>query len=55
MNNFSKILIEKGNKYIRLNNNDLPQNLVYFEDFAVIDQNILDARDIISFVNMGFS
>lgn len=55
MNNFIKILSAQWNKYLRLNNNDLPQNLMYFEDFAIIDQKILESKDILSLVNNWFS
>jgi hypothetical protein len=54
-NNFLKILSSDGPKYIRLNNNDLPQNLLYFEEFAIIDQNLLDLKDILPLVNNGYN
>ncbi|MFZ2150512.1 MAG: hypothetical protein WAZ12_01800 [Candidatus Absconditicoccaceae bacterium] len=55
MNNFTKILLTQGNKYLRLNNNDLPQNLMYFKDFAIIDQKVLESKNMLSLVNNGFS
>jgi len=55
MNNFTKILLTQWNKYLRLNNNDLPQNLMYFKDFAIIDQKVLESKNMLSLVNNGFS
>jgi len=55
MNNFLKNLLMGGKKYLRLTDNDLPQNLVYFEEFAIVDQKLLDAKDVISFVNNGYN
>ncbi len=55
MNNFVKILLTQWNKYLRLNNNDLPQNLMYFKDFAIIDQKVLESKNMLSLVNNGFS
>ncbi len=54
-NNFIKILSGDNPKYIRLSNNDLPQNLLYFEEFAIIDQNLLDLKEILPLVNNGYN
>ena len=53
--NFIKILSGDNPKYIRLSNNDLPQNLLYFEEFAIIDQNLLDLKDILPLINNGYN
>ncbi len=55
MHNFIKILSTEWNKYLRLNDNDLPQNLMYFEDFAIVDQKIFEAKSLLSLVNNWFS
>lgn len=55
MNNFLKMLLRDWNKYIRLNDNDLPQNLVYVQDFAIVDQKLLEVKDLLSLVNNWFN
>jgi hypothetical protein len=55
MHNFLKIILSEWNKYLRLNNNDLPQNLMYFEDFAIVDQKIFESKDMLSLVSSWFS
>lgn len=55
LQNLFHVLSKDANKYIRLNHNVLPDNIMYFEDFAIIDKDLLWSKDILSFVNNWFA
>lgn len=55
LQNLLWILSKENNKYIRLNHNNLAQDIMYLEDFAIIDKDLVWSKDILSFVNNGFS
>ncbi|MCF7834634.1 hypothetical protein K9M48_01065 [Candidatus Gracilibacteria bacterium] len=55
LQNLLGILSKENNKYIRLNHNNLAQDIMYLEDFAIIDKDLVGSKDILSFVNNGFS